>query len=651
MSQSGSYAASLIPALPVTVPQGGTGIVSITAHALVVGDGVNPIVVLAAATDGQIPIGSTGNDPVIGNITSTGATLTVTNGAGTINIETSGEVPIQFDADTGTAIASGGLLKMAGGNNMKMAAAGDTITVSTEDDFEATGMHGWNGCLLETADVTVTSAAGTITLSIEKDGGGNLTAVFSDGYDIWVTAPDTVTLTAGSDTSPTLNYVYYLQSTKTLTVSTVGWPATEFVAVAEVLCQSAASIQTDGTYKTHVWTDHVTDPVDQGHISMMNRWIRQQNATWKSGVAQTLTITPNGGAADNVIFTSTSGLVYQLHEHTFPAFAGTPDVYTVNDSVTPYNVVTDLNALLTDSTGASMSGKYFSLVIWGVQSENGGDSKLMVNLPGGSYTTQTGLEADSNKYADFSIPSDFKGAGFLIYQMNLKHSVAASGTWTSVSNIDLRGLFPSLAAGGGTAVGTTFADNAFRIFDDGDSTKEIAFEASAITTATTRTITMDDRNIDMDAVPDSFATDGAAATPAAGIITIAGGTNITTSGAGSTVTINGTAGGLAWVEATGATQAMAVDTGYTTNNGAQLDYTLPATAAVGAICAIAGNSASGWTLSQNAGQTVHFLSSDTTTGAGGSITWTNRYDCVELVCVTANTDFVVRNVVGNLTLV
>lgn len=596
---------TLTATTPIDVPSGGTGASTLTDHGILLGSGVGAITALGAAIDGQLPIGSTGVDAVLGNITSA-TDLTVTNGAGTINID--------LTADT-----------------------------------NITAVHGWNSSLLETTDVTVTAAAGTITLSIQKFGGGNLTAVFSDGFYTWVTAPDTVTLTAGSDTSPQINYVYLLQSTKTLTASTVGWPATEYAAIATVLCQSAASLQTDGAYKMHAWTDHVTSPIDQGHVSMINRWIRQQNATWESGVAQTLTITPNGGAPDNVIFTSSSGLVYQLHQHVFPAFGGTPDVYTVNDSATAYNIVTDLNALLTDSTGASMSGRYFSLVMWGVVSESTGDCKLMINLPGGSYTTSAALIADDQRYADFDIPSDFKGTGFLIYQMNLRHQVAASGTWTSVSNVDLRGLFPSVSAGGGAANGTEFADNAFRIFDDGDSTKEIAFEASAITTATTRTITMDDRNIDMDAVPDSFATDGSAATPAAGVLTIIGSGNLSTSGAGSTVTISG--GAITWIEATGATQAMAVNTGYTTNNAAQLDYTLPATAAVGDISAIAGNSTNGWTLSQGAGQTVHFLGSDTTTGAGGSLTSTTRYDCVEVVCVTANTDFVVRAVTGNLTIV
>ncbi len=45
----------------------------------------------------------------------------------------------------------------------------------------------------------------------------------------------------------------------------------------------------------------------------------------------------------------------------------------------------------------------------------------------------------------------------------------------------------TLTLGGGSSV---FADDVFRIQDNGDATKQLAFEVSAITTATTRTITM-----------------------------------------------------------------------------------------------------------------------------------------------------------------
>ena len=51
------------------------------------GGSTNALNYLADATNGQIPIGSTGAAPVLGNITSTGGTITVTNGAGTIDLE------------------------------------------------------------------------------------------------------------------------------------------------------------------------------------------------------------------------------------------------------------------------------------------------------------------------------------------------------------------------------------------------------------------------------------------------------------------------------------------------------------------------------------------------------------------------------------
>jgi hypothetical protein len=55
--------------------------------------------------------------------------------------------------------------------------------------------------------------------------------------------------------------------------------------------------------------------------------------------------------------------------------------------------------------------------------------------------------------------------------------------------------FQSGAGGGGSVVGSQFADTDFRIYDDGDTTKQIAFEAGGITTGNTRTITMPDGNV------------------------------------------------------------------------------------------------------------------------------------------------------------
>lgn len=608
----------------------------------------------AAPTNGQVLMGSTGVDPVLNTITA-GTGISVTNGAGSITLGVDGAVVGQ----TITGDSGGALSPTAGNWNilgqsafLATSGAGSTLTTGITTNFETTGMHGWNGSILETATVTAASDGATITFSVEKSGGGNLTVVFSDGYYDWTTAPDTVTLTPGSDTAPQINYVYLLQSTKTLTAATGGWPAAEHAPLATVICESAATFQTKTAYKFHAWTDHVTGTDGLGHIVDVSFWIRQQNATWTSGVAQTYTITTNGGAADNVILTTTAGVVLQLHRHTFPAFAGTPDVYVINDSVTPYTIVTDLNALLTDSTGASMSGRYFSLVIWGVVSEATGDCKLFVNLPSGSYNNQAGLEADASSFANFNIPSDYKGTGFLISEWKLRHQTAASGTWTSIDEIDLRGLLPSVAPSGSVSTPSEFADNLFRIFDDGDDSKKIAFQASGITTATTRTITMVDSDLDLATVSNSFPTDSGTAAPTANALTISGSGNISTSGAGTTVTISSSGfASFAWSEVTGDTN-MAVQNGYIANKaGTATAFTLPATAALGELLRICGKGATGWTLAQNAGQTIHFGSVDTTTGAGGSLASTDPSDSIELVCTTANTNFTIISSIGNITVV
>jgi hypothetical protein len=203
-----------------------------------------------------------------------------------------------------------------------------------------------------------------------------------------------------------------------------------------------------------------------------------------------------------------------------------------------------------------------------------------------------------------------------------------------------------------------------------------------------------------------FTTDAGTANPTvAGVITIAGGTGINTAGAGSTVTINldvpvivanggtgspltdgqlligdtagvspaaatltagagigivnaagsitisSTAGGFAWTEVTGTTQAMAIESGYIANNAGLVTLTLPAVAVIGEAVQIVGKGAGLYAIAQNAGQTIHYIASDTTTGVGGSLTAIEQYASIELVCITANTEWVVVDSVGNFTIV
>lgn len=228
------------------------------------------------------------------------------------------------------------------------------------------------------------------------------------------------------------------------------------------------------------------------------------------------------------------------------------------------------------------------------------------------------------------------------------------------------------------------------------------------------------------AIADSFPTDSGTATPSSGVLTVAGGTGISTSGSGSTVTVtldtpvsvaNGGTGassltdggivlgsgtsavtvtaqptngqvligstggdpvlatiiagsgitvtngpgtieisdsgaaGFSWTEVTTTSQAMAVDSGYVMNNASLVTGTLPSTAAFGDVIRVVGKGAGGWKIAQNASQVIHFGNQDTTTGTGGYLASTDDNDAVELLCVTANTDFVVLSSIGNITYV
>lgn len=78
---------SLDTALPVG--SGGTGASTLTDGGILLGSGAGAVTALGQATNGQIPIGSTGGDPVLATI-SGGSNITVTNGAGSISIAATG---------------------------------------------------------------------------------------------------------------------------------------------------------------------------------------------------------------------------------------------------------------------------------------------------------------------------------------------------------------------------------------------------------------------------------------------------------------------------------------------------------------------------------------------------------------------------------
>lgn len=107
----------------------------------------------------------------------------------------------------------------------------------------------------------------------------------------------------------------------------------------------------------------------------------------------------------------------------------------------------------------------------------------------------------------------------------------------------------------------------------------------------------------------------------------------------------GTGVGLTWNNVAGTSANAAINNAYVIGNAGQTTITLPAICSLGDVVAVQGKGAAGWILLANAGQTIHFGSS--ATSVAGSLTSTNLWDCVEVVCVTANTTWAVRFAVSS----
>ena len=374
----------------------------------------------------------------------------------------------------------------------------NTVTGALEVHIEAGSntqdvLKVFNGAILEDHTVTTSSDGATVTVALERAGGGDLSLFFDGAFSFFDTSPAaTVTLTAGSDVTPILNYVYIPKSTMVMTANTTGFPEVEqHTHIATVLVQSAASVQTDGPYKEHAWTDHLSDSIDEGHLVHVNEWIRNQHATWLSGVLPTF----SGDGTDTVEVGTSSGVVLQLHEHAFDAMVSASDIYVVNDSVTPYKKITNLVDIDLDSTGASLRNKTFALVLWGSVNENTGVSKLFINLPSGSEGTNKAnqVREDKSKETNYSIPEDFKGTGFLIHRLVM--DVNAGGTVANIytdGSDDIRGQVPNTAAGTSGGVISDFEDGTFSIFNTVDNTKELTFDVSGVTASTAATLTIPD---------------------------------------------------------------------------------------------------------------------------------------------------------------
>lgn len=133
--------------------------------------------------------------------------------------------------------------------------------------------------------------------------------------------------------------------------------------------------------------------------------------------------------------------------------------------------------------------------------------------------------------------------------------------------------------------------------------------------------------------------------------TLIAGAGISIINAPGSITISAASGGFTTVDGVLGAYTLAPSTQYITDFGALLTYTLPSIAAVGDTYRIIGKSPFGWTVRQNIGQEINVGDFATTVGLAGSVSSNNTWDCITIVCVTANTTFASYGAQGNLTVI
>jgi hypothetical protein len=91
------------------------------------------------------------------------------------------------------------------------------------------------------------------------------------------------------------------------------------------------------------------------------------------------------------------------------------------------------------------------------------------------------------------------------------------------------------------------------------------------------------------------------------------------------------------VVVTTASVTMNTETIYIANRATLVSLALPVTSAVGDLISVVGQGAGGWSITQGTGQEIFISPSHTTNGVSGSLSSSNQYDSLNLICIVANT--------------
>jgi hypothetical protein len=159
--------------LPISVANGGTGLATLTAHGILLGEGTSNITPLVLGA-GQLPIGTTAGDPSAASL-SAGTGITITSATGSITIASNGanvwvdETGASVTMATNTGYTSDDGATLVTFTLPTTSAIGDSVEISGK------GAGGWtiaqaSGQQIHLGNATTTSgASGTLSSTNQYD--------------------------------------------------------------------------------------------------------------------------------------------------------------------------------------------------------------------------------------------------------------------------------------------------------------------------------------------------------------------------------------------------------------------------------------------------------------------------------------------------
>lgn len=164
------------------------------------------------------------------------------------------------------------------------------------------------------------------------------------------------------------------------------------------------------------------------------------------------------------------------------------------------------------------------------------------------------------------------------------------------------------------------------------------------TTGSGNTITIDASGT----LAETFDADSGSATASAGIVNINGSQGVTTLASGNTITIQ-TVGIKRWVVETTTSRSLNVNEGVMANNAGLVTCTLPSSAAFGDEIRVSCMGSGLAKIAQQAGQQIVYYGGATTSGTGGSLTCLSQYGTITITCIVVNTTWQITNEIGTWT--